>query len=161
MKQLMLILLSFALLLGCVQDTGSTGASDSMENDSMSDGGDALAAGGIPYVPYTKAAYESAKADGKIVFLEFYANWCPICADQETELVSAFESLDYDNIAAFRVNYKDSDTDDDEKNLAREFGVTIQHTHIIVGADGETIKRSSESWDKDRIISEIENARGA
>lgn len=156
MRRILIILLSLAFLLGCVQDSAPAPSSSS-SGEAMDSG---LTSKGISYVPYTKAAYDSAKADGKIVFLEFYANWCPICADQEVELVSAFESLDYDEVAAFRVNYKDSDTDDEEKNLAREFGVTIQHTHIILGADGETLKRSSESWNKGRIITEIETARG-
>ena len=156
MKYLMFIL-SFALLLGCVQDSGSMESSTEQSDDKEAD---AMMAEGIPYVPYTEAAYMDARSEGKVIFLEFYANWCPICASQEVEIKDALSSLDYSDVAAFRVNYKDSDTDNDEKDLAREFGIIIQHTHVLLGADGKLIKKSSEVWDKDTIVSEIESARG-
>jgi hypothetical protein len=45
-------------------------------------------------------------------------------------------------VVALRVNYNDSDTDEDEKALAKEFGVTYQHTMFFIGRDGQTKKKA-------------------
>ena len=133
----------------------SMGKNDSMigKNDSMMNGSMEKPVG---YVPFTKSAYEQARSDGKVIFLEFYANWCPTCAAQAPALESAFNDLTEPGIAAFRVNYKDSDTDADEQAIAREFGITYQHTHIILDRSGKVAKRSQESWTREQILSEVE-----
>lgn len=54
----------------------------------------------------------------------------------------------------FRVNYKDSDTDDDEVALAKKFGITYQHTKVII-KNGERILKSLEGWDEEKYLTEI------
>ena len=110
------------------------------------------------YEPFTKQAYEDALASGKVVYLEFYANWCPICAAQAPEIEAAFKELPTTKVSGFRVNYNDSETDEDEKNLARQFGITYQHTHVILDSNGSLVKKSLEVWDKETIISEVRKA---
>lgn len=116
---------------------------------------------GTPYVPFTQSGYDKARSEGKVIFLEFYANWCPVCARQEPKIEEAFASINYSDVTGFRVNYKDSDTDDDERNMAKEFGIVYQHTHVILDPSGNVVSKSGEVWEKDRIISEIQSARGA
>ena len=72
-------------------------------------------------------------------------------------LYPAFDELDLEGVVGFRVNYNDNQTDNDEKDLAREFGVAYQHTKVFV-KDGERILKSPESWDKGRYLEEINSA---
>lgn len=112
------------------------------------------------YTPFTQAEYDKAKSEGKIIFLEFYANWCPICKTQEPQIEAAFPQIKNEKIIGFRVNYNDSDTDNDEKDLAREFGITYQHTHVILNSTGIVEKKSLEFWDSETIKSEIAKVAG-
>ena len=113
------------------------------------------------YTPFTQSEYDKAKSEGKIIFLEFYANWCPICKTQEPQIEAAFPEIKNPNVIGFRVNYNDSDTDENERNLAREFGITYQHTHIILNADGSVAKKSLDYWGKEMVKSEIEKVAGS
>ena len=109
----------------------------------------------VEYVPFTQAAYEQAKAEGKTIFLEFYASWCPICQAQAPALEAGISEIKSDKLVAFRVNYKDSDTDADETALAQKFNITYQHTHIVTNASEEILLRSQESWSKEEVKEKI------
>ena len=116
--------------------------------------GKALAGTTSPYLVFNKTDYDKALSSGKIVFLDFYANWCPICRDEAPELKSGFDSLTSDKVVGFRVNYNDSDTDADEKKLASQFSIPYQHTKVIL-KNGKEVTRSSESWDKATFLKTI------
>jgi hypothetical protein len=68
-----------------------------------------------------------------------------------------FNGLTTDKVIGFRVNYNDNQTDDNEKNLAREFGVAYQHTKVFV-KNRDKILKSPEGWNKNRYTSEINKA---
>lgn len=108
----------------------------------------------VEYVPFTLAAYNQAKAEGKTIFLEFYANWCPICQSQAPALEAAIPKIKSDKLVAFRVNYKDSETDADESDLARQLNITYQHTHIIV-QNGQVVWRSNESLNQQDVLTKL------
>ena len=57
-------------------------------------------------------------------------------------------------MVGFRVNYNDSDTDDVETSLAREYGVAYQHTKVAI-RDGRRVLKSPESWDEQHYLDEI------
>jgi len=116
--------------------------------------GNLLAGSATPYYDFNQADYENALAEGKTVFLYFYANWCPICRAEEKETFAAFNELDAKNVVGFRVNYKDTDTDMDEEALAKQFGITYQHTKVIL-KNGERVLKAPDSWDKQRYLDEI------
>ena len=107
------------------------------------------------YIDFTREAYEQAKTDGKVIYLEFYANWCPLCANQHPKIVGAFDQLKDNEIIGFRVNFKDSETDKDEENLAREFGITYQHTRIILDRDRNEVEKATGEWSSEKIIEEL------
>ncbi|MDO8560288.1 MAG: thioredoxin family protein [bacterium] len=113
------------------------------------------------YRPYTKDAYEQAKAEGRPILLYFYANWCPLCADQEPKVVELFRRPDIADwgVAAFRVNYNDSDTDSDERDLAAEFGVNYQHTFFTFDRSGKQVWRATGTQSPTQLRSRLEAIR--
>lgn len=107
-----------------------------------------------PYLEYTKAGYEQALKDKKIVVLNFYASWCPICRAEASEVKAAFDSLTNPDVVGFQVNYNDPETDADEKALAKEFGVTYQHTKVIL-KEGKEVFKETAQWNKEQFVTQI------
>lgn len=117
--------------------------------------GNVLAGNASPFLEFNKSDYEKALSSEKIILLNFYANWCPICKVEEPIIKEGFDSLTEDKIIGFRVNFNDTDTDNDEKQLAKEFNIPYQHTKIFI-KNGQEISRSVDQWDKNKFIEEIE-----
>lgn len=115
-----------------------------------------LAGKTTPYIEFNKLDYEKAVSSGKIIFLEFYANWCPICRAQEPKLFEGFDALTDEKVIGFRVNYNDDETNELEKQLAKDFGVTYQHTHVIL-RDGKVVSKTNDDLDKESFVSLVEN----
>ena len=84
------------------------------------------------YIDFNKADYDKALKDKKKILLYFYANWCPLCKQEQVHTFAAFNEINDPELVGFRVNYKDSETDADEVSLAKEFGISYQHTKIIL-----------------------------
>lgn len=125
------------------------------EKQDVSNSGMLLAGDVSQYREFSKQEYDRAIRDGKVVFLNFWANWCPICRSESAEIVGGFNSLNNPNVIGFRVNFKDDETDDDEKALAQEFGITYQHSKVII-KNGESIYRQiAEQWDREKVIAEL------
>ncbi len=143
---------------GSQQGNSSSDFQNSTEGKTISGySGKVLAGTTAPFIIYTKADYDKALSSGKVVFLDFYANWCPICKEELPILKDGFASLKTDKIVGFRVNYNDSDTDDNEKALAGQLSIAYQHTTVILKNGKETF-RSLEAWDKEAFAREINKA---
>ncbi len=110
-----------------------------------------------PFLEYTKQEFEKAKLENKIIFLDFYATWCPICRVEAPEIDAGFNSLNTDRIVGFRVNFNDPDTDSDEKQIAKDLAIPYQHTKVIL-KDGIEFSRSSETWEKEDFLDAINSA---
>lgn len=137
-----------------------------MEDEMMEEGevmikssysGEVLAGDESPLLVFNQADYDKAISEGKLVTLYFYANWCPICRAEFPKMESAFNQLSSDEVVGFRVNFNDNETNDNEVELAREFGVAYQHTKVFV-QNGEQVLKSPEEWDMQRYLNEISNA---
>ena len=100
------------------------------------------------YYEYNEEEYKKAISDGKTVFLEFYAPWCPICRSQEPQLKAGLAEIDNKNFIAFRVDY------DKETSLKKQFQVPYQHTHVIVKGD-KVLHKSTGSLNKEETINVI------
>lgn len=113
-----------------------------------------------PFLDFNSPDYEKALKSGKPIMLYFYASWCPLCQDEVANAtVPAFNEWDSSDMIGFRVNFKDSDTDEQERELARKFGVAYQHTKVILNAEGERILKSPESWNKERYREEFKKLK--
>jgi len=110
-----------------------------------------------PLLDFTKSDYDAAVKTDKLVVLYFYANWCPSCKAEFPVMQGAFNELTTDKVIGFRVNYNDDQTDNDEKNLAKQFGVAYQHTKVFV-KNGQRVLKSPETWDDKRYDTEINKA---
>ncbi|TSC58468.1 MAG: Uncharacterized protein Greene041679_105 [Parcubacteria group bacterium Greene0416_79] len=116
--------------------------------------GTVLAGASAPLLEYNKADYDAAIASDKLVVLYFYANWCPICKVEFPIIQETFNELTTDKVIGIRINYKDSNTDKDEENLARQYGITYQHTKVFV-KNGTQVLKAPDTWDDKRYDIEI------
>lgn len=137
---------------------------DAMEEpgDSMGTtyGGQIIAGMATPYIRYNEADFNKARDEGKVIYLYFYANWCPICAAERPTIFEAFNEMDDPEVVGFEVHYKDSQTNEEDTAAARTFGVPYQHTTIILRPDGSESYRSLNPISKETIKAEIEEAKG-
>ena len=106
------------------------------------------------FVDFTQAAYEKALADKKPIYLYFHANWCPTCKAQNPTVNEVF-SQHMGGVAGFRVSYNDSDTNDEERALAKTFGVTYQHTFFYIDRAGKTVKKTIGSQTAAQITADL------
>jgi len=116
--------------------------------------GKALAGTATPYLDFNKEDYGKALKENKIILLNFYASWCPVCKAEQPEVFSAFNSLNRKDIIGFRVHWRDGEDNEDAVALAKQFGVASQHTKIIL-KDGQRVLKAPDSWDKQRYLDEI------
>jgi thiol:disulfide interchange protein len=114
------------------------------------------------YFEYSKADYEAARAAGRPIFLFFYANWCPTCAKQEPIVRALMDEIAdesrLNDLIAFRVNFNDNQTDKDEEALAREFGVTYQHTMFVLDETGRQTDKFLSQTSKEVLKSAFQRA---
>ena len=93
---------------------------------------------GSRYIEYSKAALDKAASTRRVLF--FYANWCPICKPADADFTTNASKIPSD-VTLIRVNYNDTDTDQEEKDLAKQYGITYQHTFVQIDAQGKEITK--------------------
>ncbi len=85
-------------------------------------------AGEASYVPYT----DGVLTNGKTKVLFFHAAWCPECKEANATLKSWFPSKDFTR-SVYKVDY------DTAKELKIKYGVTYQHTFVVVDGNGAKV----------------------
>jgi len=185
MKELLIFaIISVVFLSGCVSQTSNIG--DSMEkkgevmkkegevmekvDEAMEKGetmleketpyaGKVIAGTTTKYIRYNKADHDKALDEGKVIYFYFYANWCPICAKERPNILAAFNEMNYPNVVGFEVHFNDNEVTPDDENIARQFGISYQHSTIIhvVGVDktGKEAFRSLQPISKETIKEKI------
>lgn len=90
------------------------------------------------YTIYTENDFELTKNQRRVLY--FYANWCSTCRPANVEFMEKGNLIPED-VVVFRINYNDSDTDDTEKDLAKKYQITYQHTFVQVDSEGKVLTR--------------------
>lgn len=120
-------------------------AEGTTQPDAMEKTEEAQPTGG-KYVTESKyRADETAYQQGNTV-LFFYAAWCPDC--QQTD-ASIKETGVPEDINVVKIDY------DAANDLRKEYGVTQQHTFVLIGPDGEQVKKWTGSATADDIASKV------
>ena len=90
-----------------------------------------------------KNEFEKIKGEGKVILLDFYADWCGPCK-MIAPLIEEIASEREDIIVA-KVNV------DTATNLAIEFGISVIPTLVVV-KNGEAVSKSTGYRTKDKIL---------
>jgi thiol-disulfide isomerase/thioredoxin len=90
------------------------------------------------YLTYSKEVYDQTSGKRRVLF--FYANWCPTCKIANEDFTANQNKIPED-VVVIRTNYNDTDTDQDEKDLARKYGITYQHTFVQIDSTGKEVIR--------------------
>ena len=92
----------------------------------------------VRYVNYSNTNFDKSRDKVRVLF--FYASWCPTCRPAGTDLTNNKSKIPED-VVVFRVNYNDPDTDQDEKDLAKKYNITYQHTYVQIDALGKQVAK--------------------
>lgn len=88
------------------------------------------------YVLFSPEVLSATAHTRRVLF--FYANWCPTCRPADARFTEDMSQIPSD-VTLIRVNYNDTDTDQAEKDLARQYGITYQHTFVQIDGDGAVV----------------------
>ena len=103
------------------------------------------------YVEYSPDTFNNLSEKKKVLF--FYASWCPTCKSADSDFNTNSKKFPED-LVVIRINYNDSSTDDNEKALATKYGITYQHTFVLVDENGNEITKWN-GGETDVLLSKI------
>jgi thioredoxin 1 len=90
------------------------------------------------YVEYSKEALDKVASKRRVLF--FYASWCPTCKPADANFTQNASKIPED-VTLIRVNYNDPETDQEEKDLAKKYGITYQHTFVQIDGSGKEVTK--------------------
>ena len=107
---------------------------------------------GDRYVEYSKAALEKAVSNRRVLF--FFASWCPTCRPADANFKENISKIPED-VTLVRVNYNDPETDQEEKDLAKKYSVTYQHTFVQIDSNGREVTK----WNGGQLNELLSNSK--
>jgi thioredoxin 1 len=126
MKKVLLSLLALGVLAFGVAQTMDK---DKMGKDTM---GEAMMVKG--YTDYSSKAFEAAASQKRVLF--FAASWCPTCRAANADITAKLGQIPKE-VVIFKVDY------DKETALKTKYGITRQHTFVLVDPKGMGAKKWS------------------
>lgn len=100
------------------------------------------------YELYTQAAFDAAKDQQRVLF--FAASWCPNCQAANADINAKLSQIPA-NLVIFKTDY------DKEVALKKKYGITYQHTFVLVDAEGKAVKKWAGGGLK-QIVAKTESA---
>lgn len=107
---------------------------------------------GLSYVDYSKSALNKASGNRRVLF--FFASWCPTCKPADASFKENMSKIPED-VTLIRVNYNDPETDQEEKDLAKKYGITYQHTFVQIDSTGKEVTK----WNGGQINELLSNIK--
>lgn len=100
-------------------------------------------------------AKEVALVEKKLIFVDFYANWCVPCKwmDETTYTDKSLIAELRDRFIPVKINIDDFDG----YTLKEEFNITVLPTVLILDENGRVIKRYEESMSSAQLNNELKN----
>jgi thiol-disulfide isomerase/thioredoxin len=112
------------------------------KNDTMPPQKDGMMQKSGSYVAYDANKLQAATGT-RILF--FHAAWCPTCRAVDADIVKNAQKIPAE-VSIFKVNY------DDATDLKKKYGVTYQHTFVMVDAEGNALKTWSGSPTLEKLL---------
>lgn len=106
--------------------------------ESVEENGTQTATGSLPanengrYKKYSESEYGEAINKKRVIF--FHASWCPTCKIANDEFMSQSDRIPED-VVLFKTDY------DTEIDLKKKYGITYQHTFVLVDEEGNEIRK--------------------
>ncbi len=117
-----------------VKEEGEEMMKDEEMSDEMMKDEPTAQAGVGAYVAYSPEAVANSEAEN--ILLTFSATWCPSCRTLDKNITENLSSIPA-GTEIYKVDY------DSNVALRQQYGVTTQHTHVLIDNNGEMIKKWS------------------
>jgi thioredoxin 1 len=102
-------------------------------------------------LPFDKAKFDAALADGKPVILDVAASWCPTCKQQKPIVDSLLMEKKLQPVTLFKADF------DTEEALKKQYGITMQSTFVVFKG-GKEVGRSTGQTQKQAIADLFDKA---
>lgn len=102
-------------------------------------------------MPFDKARFDTALAQGTPVIVDFSASWCPTCKAQKPIVEGLMKEKKFEPVTLFVADY------DKEAALKKQLGVTQQSTFVVFKA-GKEVGRSTGQTQKQAIADLFDQA---
>lgn len=86
------------------------------------------------YLNYSDNALATSQLKGKSVLFFAATRWCQSCSELEKEIIEGQSEIPTD-VTILKVDY------DNDKAMNQKYGVTSQHTLVVLDKDGQEVKR--------------------
>ncbi len=110
--------------------------------------------GGASSIDFTSEAFELAKQratdEGKLFFVDFYANWCTPCKWMES---TTFK--DKEVVSTLNTNYVSIKVDIDTKegfSIKEKYQISVLPTLLIFNSEGELVERVQETLSRSKLM---------
>ncbi len=104
------------------------------------------------YIEYSKSALDQAQEKKRVFY--FYASWCSTCRPADESFRNNEDKIPKD-VVVMRVNYNDTETDQEEKELAKKYNITYQHTFVQIDSQGNEVAK----WNGGQIDELLKNIK--
>lgn len=106
------------------------------QGDMEANEGDVMMEGEAMMKPAKYTAYaDDVLMDGETKLLFFHASWCPACKKANTDLEAIYGGSTAPMKSTYKVDY------DTSAELKAKYGVTSQHTFVLVDGQGNELKK--------------------